>query len=203
MSLQCWQLSKDTRVFYILCHKNVTEVFLPSKFLLHSMNFCLHLIIFKGVTCLEKRELQNELSKMVISSRLYDTFDFSSHLLSGQKCYRGKTPLPLKDTALSSARTVPPLHWFPLYHQVMKFTLIIRNVDIKGKQICVSASYLYNPGILLGKGQSKMLQKVKSSRAISLWNCTHRFRSSWIQLPCTFPDVTVLSNSQDLYFCLA
>lgn len=160
------------------------------------MNLCLHMIIFKGVTCLEKTILQSQLSKMVHSSRLYDIFDFSRRLISGQKCYRDKIPLPLRDTALSSARTVPPLQWFPLYCQVMKLILIARKVNVKGKQICVSASYLHNPNILLGKGRSKMRQKGKSSRAVSLWNCTHRFRSSWIQLPCTFPDVTVFSNSQ-------
>lgn len=116
-----------------------------------------------------------------------------------QKCY--KTPLPLKDTAPSSATTVCPLHWFPLYYQVMKLILIARKVDVKGKQICVSASYLHNPNILLGKRQSKMRQKGKSSRAVSLWNCTHRFRSSCIQLPCTFPDVTVFSNNQHHHIC--
>lgn len=41
----------------------------------------------------------------------------------------------------------------------------------------------------------------QESRAVSLWNCTHRFRSSCIQLPCSFPDITVFSNSQQHCIC--
>lgn len=113
----------------------------------------------------EKRKLQNDLAKWLISSSLYDTSDSSSHLASGQKCYRNKTPGPY-------------LHCIDFHYTIRSWIILIGKVDNEGKQIRVSASYLHNPNTWLGKEQGKMRQKVKSSGAVSLCNCTHRFRSS-------------------------